>query len=260
MKKGLFLLCCAALLLITCTSEDDTYDYELQRTETRVWPSPGINIINAITVNGEVTVTATPDTLITAVITLSCTGSDSLDADEHIDDIEITEGIAGGELTLAADMPDTSDRNYRADFAFTAPTSKYLDITTVNGEISLYDMTAGASMLVTNGGIATENMHGSVEGTTVNGAIHCDMEELGANETILLATTNGMVTLLLPDDVRAEFDASTTNGEITISGFNTITYTINETNHKVGTLGVGSTNATINITVVNGDIVIQARQ
>ncbi len=258
MKKVLFPLFCAMLILMTCTSED-THDYELERTETRVWPSPGINTINAITVNGEVTVSATPDTLITAVITRSCTGSDSLDAEEHIVDIEITENIAGGELTLEAEMPDTNDRDYRADFDFTAPASKYLDITVLNGEVSLYDMTAGASMLVTNGGITTDNMHGSVEGTIVNGAIHCDMEELGANETILLTTTNGMVTLLLPDDVRAEFDASTTNGEITISGFNTITYTVNETNHKAGTLGVGSTNATINITVVNGNIIIQAR-
>lgn len=259
MRKGLLLLFCAVLILMTCTSEDDTHDYELQRTETRTWPSAGINQINAVTVNGEIVVSATTDTLITAIITRACTGSDSVDAEEHIDDIEITESVAGGELTLEADMPDTSERDYRADFDFTAPADNYLDIITVNGDVSLYDMTAGATVLITNGGITTENMHGSVEGTIVNGAIHCDMEELGANEAILLATTNGMVTLLLPEDVRAEFDASTTNGEITISGFTSITYTINETNHKAGTLGVGSTNATINITVVNGDVVIQAR-
>jgi hypothetical protein len=259
MKKVLLLLFCTMLILMTCTSEDDTHDYELLRTETRTWPSSGINQINAVTVNGEIVVSATTDTLIAAVITRSCTGSDSLDAEEHIDDIEITESVASGELTLEADMPDTNDRDYRADFDFTAPADRYLDITNVNGDVSLYDMTAGAAVVITNGGITTENMHGSVEGTIVNGAIHCDMEELGANESILLTTTNGMVTLLLPADVRAEFDASTTNGEITISGFNTVTYTINETNHKAGTLGVGSTNATINITVVNGDVVIQSR-
>lgn len=259
MKKGLFTLLCAILILSTCTSEDDTHDYELQRTETRTWPSSGINQINAVTINGEIIVSATTDTLITAIITRACTGSDSLDAEEHIDDIVITDNVLGGELTLEADMPDTSDRDYRADFDFMAPADKYLDIITVNGDVSLYDMTAGASVLITNGGITTENMHGSFEGMITNGAIHCDMEELGANEAILLTTTNGMVTLLLPADVRAEFDASTTNGEITISGFNTVSYTINEINHKTGTLGVGSTNATINITVVNGDIDIQAR-
>lgn len=259
MKKGLIMLFCATLILLTCTSEDDARDYELLRTETRTWPSAGINLISATTVNGEIIVSAVQDTLITAVITRSCTGSDSLDAEEHIDDIEITENVAGGELSLEADMPDTSDRDYRADFDFTTPADKYLDITTLNGDISLYDMTAGANMVLTNGGITTENMQGSVAGTIVNGAIYCDMEEFGANETILLTTTNGMVTLLLPQDVRTAFDVSTTNGEITITGFSSITYTINELNHKVGTLGVGSTNATINITVVNGDIVIEAR-
>ena len=259
MKKGLIMLFCAMLILVTCTSEDDARDYELLRTETRTWPSAGINLISATTVNGEIIVSAVQDTLITAAVTRSCTGSDSLDAEEHIDDIEITENVAGGELSLEADMPDTSDRDYRADFDFTTPADKYLDITTVNGDISLYDMTAGANMVLTNGDITTENMQGSVAGTIVNGEIYCDMEEFGANEAILLTTTNGMVTLLLPQDVRTAFDVSTTNGEITITGFSSITYTINELNHKVGTLGVGSTNATINITVVNGDIVIQAR-
>lgn len=259
MKKILSLGFLTVLILMTCTSEDDTHDYELQRMETRTWPSVGVNQINAVTVNGEIVVSATTDSLITAIITRVCTGSDSLDAEEHIDDIVITENVVGGELTLEADMPDTSARDYRADFDFTAPADNYLDIITVNGNVALHDMTSGATVLVTNGGITTENMHGSFEGTIVNGAIDCDMEELGANEAILLTTTNGMVTLRLPADVRAEFDASTTNGEITVSGFNTVTYTVNETNHKAGTLGVGSTNATINITVVNGNIIIQAR-
>jgi len=259
MKKVLFLLFCTMLILVTCTSEDDTHDYELQRTETRVWPSPGINQINAVTVNGQITVSVTQDTLITAVITRACTGSDSLDAEEHIDDIEITENLVAGELSLEADMPDTSDRDYLADFDFTAPATKYLDLSTVNGGIFLQDMTAGARLRVTNGGITTENLQGTIDGVTVNGSIQCDMADLGANESALLVTTNGDATLLLPYDVSAHFDASTTNGEVLITGFSSVSYTINQTNHKAGTIGTGAGNATIDIGVVNGNITIQAR-
>jgi DUF4097 and DUF4098 domain-containing protein YvlB len=259
MKKGLMMFLCATLLLLMCTSEDNVRDYELQRTETRMWPSTGISQIYSTTVNGQITVSAAADTVITAVITRVCTGSDSIDAEEHIDDIEITESLVSGQLRLEADMPDTSDRDYRADFDITAPSAKYLDLGTVNGDILIQDMIGGARCRVTNGGITTESIRGNIDGATVNGAILCDMAELGANDSALFVTTNGDVTLLLPYDVSAEFDASTTNGVVTITGFSSVAYTIDQTNHKAGTIGSGAGNATIDSGVVNGNITIQAR-
>ena len=85
------------------------------------------------------------------------------------------------------------------------------------------------------------------------------MEELAANQSALLATTNGDVVLLLPSNVIADFDAITTNGEVTITGFGLVTYTVNEENPKAGSIGGISGGATIDIPVVNGDITIQAR-
>ena len=85
------------------------------------------------------------------------------------------------------------------------------------------------------------------------------MEDLGANESVLLVATNGDVTLTLPSDVSADFDASTTNGVVTVSGFSSVVYTIDQANHKAGTIGSGAGNAAIDIGVVNGDITIQAR-
>jgi DUF4097 and DUF4098 domain-containing protein YvlB len=260
MRKRLFVLCCAIMVIAVCTTETPEYDYELERTETRTWPATGINQINAATVNGEIAVAATLDTLITADITRSCRGEDSLDAEDHIDSVVVTDNIAAGQLNLAADMPDNDpDRNYRADFDMTAPASIFLDLATVNGEVLIQNMTAGARVRITNGGVTTENLRGGIDVATVNGAMHCDMEELAANELAVLATTNGEVTLLVPSDVVAEFDALTTNGQVTISGFSSVTYTTNQMNHKAGTIGSGGGSATIDIIVVNGDITIQAR-
>lgn len=261
MKRYRFcVLLCVLVLIMACGTETNEYDYEMERTETRTWSAGGVNRINAITVNGAITVAANLDTLITAQITRGCSGEDSLDAEEHIDNVVVTDNIAGGELNLEADMPtDESDRDYRADFDITTPAAIFVNLSTVNGAVLLQNMTGGARIRITNGAVATENLRGSIDVTTVNGAMNCDMEELAANQSALLATTNGDIVLLLPSDVRAEFDASTANGMISITGFNSITYTIDETNHKVGTLGVGSANATINITVANGNITIQAR-
>ncbi|MCK4941834.1 DUF4097 family beta strand repeat protein [candidate division WOR-3 bacterium] len=260
MKKHLFVLCCVIMVIVACTTETKEYDYELERTETRTWPATGINQINAATVNGEISVAATLDTLITADITRSCRGEDSLDAEDHIDDIEVTDNIAGGQLNLEADMPDNDPgRNYRADFDMTAPAAMFLDLATVNGEVLIQNMTAGVRVRITNGAVTTENLSGSIDVATVNGAMYCDMEELAANQLALLTTTNGEVTLLLPSDVVAEFDAITTNGEVMVTGFSSVTYTTNQMSHKAGTIGSGGGSATIDITVVNGNITIQAR-
>ncbi len=259
MKRCLFLSICAIMFLVTCGTEKE-YDYDLERAETRTWPAAGINQINAATVNGAITVASTLDTLITAEITRGCSGEDSLDAEDHIDDVVVTDNIAAGQLNLEADMPDTnSNRNYHADFDMTAPAAIFLDLAAVNGAVLVQNMTAGARIRITNGAVTTENLSGGIDAATVNGAMYCDMEELTANQSALLTTTNGEVVLLLPSDVVAEFDAITTNGSVMVTGFASVTYTTNETAHKAGTIGSGGGSATIDITVVNGDITIQAR-
>jgi len=244
------------IVVIGCASK--SLDYELEITDTRTWSAQGITQINAATENGDITVSATQDTIITADITRSCLGDDSTDAAEHIENIEITDNISGGELTLEADMPDDDDeRDYRADFDMSARQSIHINLATVNGAIVVEDMIAGANIGVTNGSISTDNLRGSINGAIVNGEIDCDMALLASTESALLAATNGNITLSLPSDVSAQFDAATVNGTVTISGFPSVNYTTNEPNHKAGTIGAGD--ATINISVVNGDVTIRAR-
>lgn len=254
-KLGLFFF--VIILIIACTTKAEPEEYELERTETRTWPATGIIQIIASTENGIISVSTTTENTITADITRKCTGEDSVDAEEHIDSIVVTETVGLGLLILQAEMPDDGEHNYQADFEMTAPQSIYLVLSTVNGTISVEDMIAGAGIRIVNGTITTQNLQGGIDGAIVNGTIDCDMAELGATESAILSLTNGNVTLSLPSDVSASFDAETENGEVTVTGFGTVTYTINEPMHKVGTIGAGD--ATIVITVVNGNITIQAR-
>jgi len=67
------------------------------------------------------------------------------------------------------------------------------------------------------------------------------------------------VTLLLPADVSCTFDASTSNGEVTVvaSGFGSVNYTLSERTHKAGTIGSGA--STVNIETSNASVTIRAR-
>ena len=260
MKRYLALVFCITMVLVMCTQEENggAYDYTITRTETRSWPAFNIIQVNATTVNGSIDVTAVNDTLITAEIARSCRGTDSVDAETHIDDIVVTDNVQEGQLFLNADMPDDTLRNYVASFDITTPSTPYFTIISVNGDVTMQDMTGGAIVRLTNGGIATANLLGGFDAVTVNGTINCDMAGLGTGESAELTTTNGDVNLMLPADVSATFDASTTNGEVVVTGFSApITYTINQTHHKVGTIGTGD--GSIEITITNGDATIMAR-
>ena len=243
-------------ILLGCATGD--YDYELEVTETRTWPADGISQITVTTKNGDIVVSAMRGDSIIAEITRRCMGEDKTDAEAHIDNVVVTDTVIADQLTLEAEMPDNdSGRDYLARFDISTPESIYVDLTTINGNLLLNDMVAGAKLATTNGNILGQNLRGSINGQSINGNIIYDMVELDATESVVLSTTNGEVTLELPSDVSATFDASTTNGTVTITGFASVNYTINEPTHKAGTIGSGG--ATITISSTNGNVTIQAR-
>jgi len=258
MFKTLSLFALALLLIIAC-GDETTEDYQLEDTETYTWSAGGINQIIGITVNGDITVIAVQETTITAVVTRICIAEDSTTAAEHIDDIVVTDTISSNILTLEADFPDTTMENIdlTANFDFTCPEQLYLDLAIVNGSASLSDMIAGADIVLVNGSLTMDNCQGSIIGTLLNGTIDCDLSVLAAADSAILTLTNGDITLSLPSDVSATFDAFTGNGTVTVTGFSSVSYTTDESNHKAGTIGGGG--AVIDLGVTNGNIILQAR-
>ena len=276
MTKRFILFFLVTILVAGCVkTATKSYDYKLEVTETRTWSAAGISRIAATTVNGAVSVSATQDTIITAEITRVCYGLDSVDAENHIDNVVVTDNISGGQLTLEAEMPGDQERSYSASFEISTPESCYLFLATINGAVSVTSMIAGADVTTTNGALSLSNTRGMMELETTNGAVtvqnhsgsvdidvengpvNCDLILLDTGESVDLQMLNGNVMLSLPSDVSATFDASTTNGEVTVTGFASVNYSINEPTHKAGTIGSG--NATITIITTNGDITIRAR-
>lgn len=255
----IILLLLGAVLVVGsgCPHDNADYDYKLEVTETRTWPVSNITQITASTENGNIDVSASQDTVITAVITRRCYGKNRADAENYIDNVVVEDSITVGQLIITADMP-SNGRNYAASFEIFAPESTYLDLVTVNGNLSLTNTIAGANLLVTNGNISTQNLRGSINGLITNGNTNCDYAVLAAGESAVLVTTNGSLQLSLPFDVSANFEAQTTNGTVAVTGFPWVTYTINETNHKAGTIGTGPGSAIISMTAVNGNVTIHA--
>jgi DUF4097 and DUF4098 domain-containing protein YvlB len=249
------------------------YTYKLEVPETHTYAAAGTTRLDAKTRNGAISVTASPDTVIIDSVLKYAYGRDKADAEEAIENVVYSDTIVGDELRVKAELPSGS-RPYGASFTIIVPDSTALSLATTNGDVGVTntvgDINAGTtngnveltgttgttSVSTTNGRIDVKVHSGAFYGATTNGAIDCDLAALGPTEDVGLATTNGKVTLLLPDDVSAVIEATNTDGLITIYDF-TVTYETQDEHHIRARIGSGASGITIVTT--SGDIVVRSR-
>jgi len=258
----------ALLLVMACV-----YTYKLEAPETRSYPASGIARLSASSKNGKVTVADVSDTLISATITRQAYGRNKADAEKAIANVVISDPVVGNEQQLKADMPG-GNRNYGASFEISCPAATGLALATSNSEVTVTGMTGGISATTSNGRIGLTDTRGAaslvtsnaavdvavhrggVNAHTSNAAVSCDLAELGATEAVTLATSNGAVTLLLPADVSATVDVTTSSGLITINDF-TVSYDVQESDHVRGRIGSGA--SAITISTSNGNVTVRRR-
>ena len=249
------------------------YTYKLEVPETHTYAAAGISGLNATTQNGAVSVTASNDSVITVGVLKHAYGRDLEDAEKAIVNVVYSDTIVGDELIVKAEMP-SGNRPYGASFTIAAPANTDLSLSTTNGDVSvtstvgsinasttngsveLTGTTGTASVSTTNGRLNVIVHSGAFYGATTNGAVDCDLAALGVAEDVGLATTNGKVTLLLPDDVSAVIEATNSNGLITIYDF-TVIYEVQTEHHLRARIGSGA--SSITITTTNGDVVVRRR-
>jgi DUF4097 and DUF4098 domain-containing protein YvlB len=98
-----------------------------------------------------------------------------------------------------------------------APRTATLTIRQSNGSITITGWTGDVSAHDTNGSVVGKDLSGGVDASAVNGAVNIDMASVGSHR-IALETTNGGVTLALPDEAKADVEATVTNGGISVNG------------------------------------------
>ncbi len=268
MENQLRRLLCLTLLAAACL-----YTYRLDDSATYTYAANGVRVLSAETRSGDITVTATPDSVITVIAQEYAYGRDRADAEQAMRNLVYSDTVIGTELRVRESMPGGS-RPYGASFTITAPESISLSLATTNGDVTVQNMVGGisatttngrveltgtagtASVSTTNGGLDVKVHSGALYAATTNAAVDCDLAALRPAENVSLATTNGKVTLLLPDAVSAVIDVTNTSGFLTIYDF-TAVYEIQEEHHLRARIGSGA--STINITTTNGNVVVRRR-
>jgi DUF4097 and DUF4098 domain-containing protein YvlB len=97
------------------------------------------------------------------------------------------------------------------------PTKSNLSLETLNGGITIDEVQGNIDFEATNGGIHLSGLGGDVRGRTTNGGLKIELDGgRWEGEGLDVSTTNGGVTLYLPEDYSAELVIGTTNGGIRV--------------------------------------------
>ncbi len=256
MNRYLTLLLLGALFAAGCVV---AFNVQADRPETKTWPASAITAIDVRADNGAITVRATADTLVTVTVTKSCKGTSQSDADAHLADIKTGDSISGTTLYLWGKIPTSNSRSYNTAYAISAPAACKLYVETANGAVNLDSMAGAAVVVAANGAVATVAHSASISVEASNGAINCDAAALPAGDVAALHSSNGRVTLLLPDNASLAFDIITSNGVANVAGFAKVSYTREEARHKTGTIGAGLGIGTATLRSENGNVTIEAK-
>ncbi|MGZ7032807.1 MAG: DUF4097 family beta strand repeat-containing protein [Thermoanaerobaculia bacterium] len=95
------------------------------------------------------------------------------------------------------------------------PRTMDLDISDVNGMIAATEVSGKLRLETTNGKIDLARCSGTVDASTTNGGIRAELVQVTAGRELNFETTNGRITLIVPQSLAADIDAGTTNGSIT---------------------------------------------
>ncbi len=250
------------------------YEHKEIITENHNFDAGGIKIFDVETGNGNIISSVKKGDSLYVTLDLWATGKDSADAVAYIDSINvhITPDTSDSSLRIFIELPvldPAALRTYGADVTIFTPESVVLNLETSNGDVSVGDQeadfyltssngdlkianTKGYARLNTSNGSVTVSKHeGNIQAVTSNGDMNANVIMPKSNGTCSFKTSNGSITLAVPDSVGASIWLKTSNGKITVTGLN-LTDTNDEENIYQAVTGDGS--GTIEAETSNRDI------
>jgi hypothetical protein len=118
---------------------------------------------------------------------------------------------------VSASGPESSERDRRewwsVGYRINVPRQTDLELNSVNGSISIAGVSGTQRFETHNGSVTLRDLAGSVRGTTSNGSVKLALGgQRWDGEGLDVETSNGAVTVEIPDGYNAQLDTRTVNG------------------------------------------------
>src|ERR1044071_945022 len=168
---------------------------------------------------------------------------------------QIRVSTAGGQIR--AEGPDQMNRaHWDVGYEIFVPRQSNLSLRTHNGGISISGVRGQIEFDATNGGVSLKWVGGTVKGETVNGGLSVELTGgTWDGEGLNVKTTNGGLSVSVPNNYSAHLDTGTVNGGFSVSP--SIAEVARGTRQLSLNLGSGGTN--LRIYTTNGGVSIRRR-
>ncbi len=120
-----------------------------------------------------------------------------------------------GTQVRAYGPPNDSERNWSVSYEIFVPSRFSANLETVNGGVSISDVIGDLEFKTVNGGLSLRRIGGYVHGRTTNGGVSIELNgDRWEGQGLDVTTTNGGVSLRVPQNYSAQLEAHTNNGRI----------------------------------------------
>ncbi len=145
---------------------------------------------------------------------------------------------------------NNNDNDVSVEFVVRLPRGVHLDLSTVNGGLTITDVTGEVEAATVNGSITASSLAGPVQARTVNGSLRVSMGDAGTGD-LSYRTVNGSVTLELPDGFNGRLSMSTVNGSLQSDFPLTVQGRLNPKRIETD---IGSGGRRLEVSTVNGSV------
>jgi DUF4097 and DUF4098 domain-containing protein YvlB len=202
-------------------------------------------------VNGGVSVKGWERKEILVRARIQTAGPSEADANELARQISIE---TAGSKIFASGPTNRTNHSWSVSYEIFVPRRSNLSLKTNNGGISITDVNGRLEFSALNGGVNLKRVGGTVRGGTTNGGLNVELSgERWDGEALDVKTTNGGVSMSIPENYSAHLETGTVNGHLSIDF--PVTVQGNITRELSVNLGAGG--ATIRAMTTNGGVRIR---
>ena len=165
---------------------------------------------------------------------------------------------AGGGRVYSTGPENMRREGWSVSYRINVPRKNDLDLRASNGGITIVNVTGNMRFDTTNGGVKLQDIGGRVNGETRNGGLNVTLSgDRWDGEGLDVETSNGGVTLSLPDNYNAELETRTVNGGLRIDFPITVQGELTGRRGLQTTLGSGG--PLVRVRTTNGGVKISRR-